>query len=50
MHERKKYLRSLNKQVKKYNVDHIRDDIHLDIEETKDHCEYVTTHGRDQVE
>ena len=31
-------------------MDTLRDNIHADIEETKEHCEYVTDNSRSQVE
>jgi len=46
MAERQKYLKSLNKQIRKFCVNTLRDNIHDDIEETKDHCDYVTTNSR----
>lgn len=43
-------MRSLNKQIKKYCINKLRDDVHLDIEETKDHIEYVTEQPRNLVD
>lgn len=48
--ERKKYIKSLNKQIKKYCINKLRDDIHLDIEENKDHIEYQTEQPRNLVD
>lgn len=46
MAERQKYMKSLNKQIQKFCVDTLRDTVHQDIEETKDHCEYATDNSR----
>jgi len=48
--ERKKYLQSLNKQIKKYNINHIRDFCISEIEETKEHMEYATDYSRTLVD
>ena len=37
---REKYIKSLNKQIRKFCINKLRDEIHEDIEETKENNEY----------
>jgi len=39
--DRKKHIKSLNKLINKYRIDKLRDGIHEDIEETKEHIDYT---------
>ena len=48
--DRKKHLKSLNKLINKYRIDKLRDEIHEDIEETKEHIDYTLEAPRKLVE
>jgi Na+/phosphate symporter len=48
--ERKKHIKSLNKLINKYRIDKLRDSIHEDIEETKEHIDYTLEAPRQLTE